>query len=189
MHKTNPVSPAASRGFDQQRIAQTLRMLEGIRDGFDRPTAPGRNGDLRLFREVFGGDLVAELTHHFTAGADEDNPHLAAEICEGSVLRHEPPSDPSGIGARRGQNLFETPVVKVGALAAQSISIHKVRGTERECLVGFANEHGVAIGLCIERDGSQRPAVFVTKFAGGADKAHRRFPAIHNRNPLKFTWH
>ena len=128
MNETNPVATAARGRFDQQRKAQALRMRQSIRDGFDRTAAPGSDRDLRLFREAFGSDLVAQAAHDIAAWADKDNSHFLAEVSEGCVFRYEAPAHPDCIGMRFRQSLFEALVVEVGALGAKRVGIHGLGG-------------------------------------------------------------
>ena len=189
MNETNPVATAARSRFDQQRKAQALRMGQSIRDGFDRTATPGSHRDLRLFREAFGSDLVTEAAHDIATWADKDDSHFLAEVSEGCVFRYEAPSDPDCIGVRFRQNLFEALVVEVGTLGMQGVAIQGLGGTERERLVGFADEHGMAVGFGEKRDGAQRHAVLRAELTDSMDEAHRGFAAVHNRNPSKVIHH
>ena len=164
-------------------------MRQSIRDGFDRTAAPGSNRDLRLFGEAFGSDLVAEAAHDIAARADKDNSHLLAEVSEGCVFCHEAPAHPDCVGVRFRQNLFETLVVEVAALGMQRVAIQGLGGAERKRLVGFADEHGMAVGFGEERNGAQRHAVLRAELTGSMDEAHRGLAAVHNRNPSKVIHH
>ena len=142
-----------------------------------------------MLRKTFGSDLVAELAHHVARRPDENDSHLTAEIGERSVFRHEAPAHPDGIGTRRRKRLFEPPVVEVAALKMMRLRIDKLGRTQAYRFVGFANEHGMTIGLGEERYGTQWHAVLVSELAGRMDEAHGSFPAIDNRNALKFILH
>ena len=189
VHEANPVTAPACCRLDEQRKTDTVGLGSGICQGFHRPTAPGSDCDLGVLRKTFGSDLVAELAHHVAGRSDENDSHLTAEIGERGVFCHKAPADPDGIGTSRRKCLFEPPVVEVAALKMMRLRIGKLGRTEAYRFVGFANEHGMTIGLGEERDGTQWYAVLVSELAGCMNETHGSFPAIDNRNALKFILH
>jgi hypothetical protein len=69
------------------------------------------------------------------------------------------------------------------------IRVDELSSTERQRLVCFADEHGMTVGLCEERDGAQRHAVLVPELPRRVDEAHGGFTAINNGNALEFVLH
>ena len=70
-----------------------------------------------------------------------------------------------------------------------SVGIDERTGAETPGLVGFADKHGIAIGLGEECDGAQRGTVFVIELARCMDEAHRGLAAIDDHYALKFVLH
>jgi hypothetical protein len=69
------------------------------------------------------------------------------------------------------------------------IWVDELGGAERHCLICFADEHGMTVGLCEESDGAQRHAVLVPELPRSVDEAHGGFSPIDNRNALEFVLH
>ena len=114
-------------------------MPERLVDGLDGTAAPRRHRHAGCFGEPIGSDPVAKQTHDRRVGPDEDDAEPLAQFGELGLLRDEAPSDPDRIGARLAQGALQRRVVEVAAV-------------ERDCLVGVADEHRVALGLRVERD-------------------------------------
>ena len=58
-----------------------------------------------------------------------------------------------------------------------------------KCLVCFADEHGVSVGLSKQRDGTEWYFVLLTELPRRVDEAHSGFAPIHYRNALEFIRH
>ncbi len=99
VHTSNSVSATSGCGFDQEWIAETFGMAQGILDGLDRAAAPRRNRHLRQFSQTLGGNLVTQAAHGFTVWPDEYNAHLAAEVRKIRMLGHKAPSHPHCVRA------------------------------------------------------------------------------------------
>ncbi len=64
-----------------------------------------------------------------------------------------------------------------------------MRRAERNGFVRLANEHRMTIGIGVERDGAERRAVLIIKFACRMDEARRGFTAVDDSDSLKLVWH
>ncbi len=189
MHSPNPVTAASSRGFDQQRIAQPLRMAPGVLECFHRPAAPRRHNDSGLLGQTFRGDLVAQPPDDITIRTDEHDSQVAAQIREFGVLGHETPSHPDSIRARGHQGLFQPAIVDITALRLMGFRVNDMRFAKVHCLVRFAHEHRMAVRIGEKSDGRERRRVLLIEFTGGVDEAHCGFSAVHNRDALEFAVH
>src|SRR5579864_5180266 len=153
VYDANAVTASSRRGLHQQRKTHALGVRQRVGKSIHRPAAPWGNRDPRLFCETLGGDLVTQLSHHIAAGSNENDFHFAAEIRKGGVLGHETPAHPGRIGMGCRQRLLQPRVVEVAALGTERTLFRKLRGAERDSLVGLAHEHGMAIGLGVKRYG------------------------------------
>src|SRR5579863_4518001 len=152
MHQANAAAAPTRRRLDEQWKGQALSLRTCLRESIHRPTAPRGNGYLQLLCQPFRGDLVAKTTHYVRRRPDENNVHRLTKIREGCVFRHKAPSHPDRICPRSRKRLFEPPVVEITTLWPVGIWVDELGTTDRHCLVCFADEHGMTVGLCEESD-------------------------------------
>ena len=104
------------------------------------------------------------------------------------MFGYEAPSYPHGICARSGKRLFKAAIVEVTALGAKSFWIGEAGGAERECLVRFADEHGMPIGLGKERNRPHWQFVLLPILVRRVDKTHRGLASV-TMHSLEFFGH
>ena len=158
----------ARRRLDHDREADARGVPERLVDGPDGTAAPRRHGHAGCFGEPLGSDPVANQTHHRRVGPDEDDAEPLAQFGELGLLRDEAPPDPDRIGTRLAQGALQRLVVEVAAV-------------ERDCLIGVADEHRVALGLRVERDDAYRLGAVDVELAHGVDDPHGGLAAVDDR--------
>ena len=170
-------APAApSRRLDHDREADARGVPERLVDGLDGTAAPRRHRHAGCFGEPLGRDPVASQTHDRCVGPDEDDAEPLAQFGELGLRCDEAPPDPDRIGARLAQGALQRLVVEVAAV-------------ERDCLVGVADEHRVALGLRVERDDAYRLGAVDVELAHGVDDPHGGLPAVDDRKPGERALH
>ena len=112
-HLADAAAPATTTGFDDQRVADGLRVTAGVLAGLDGATAPRCERNAHLFGQQFGFDLVAQGAHRGRRRPDEREPQALAELCEGDVLGDEPPAHPHRVGLGFQQSAFELGVIEI----------------------------------------------------------------------------
>ena len=112
-----------------------------------------------------------------------------AKVCEIGMFRDKAPPHPNRFRTSCGQGAFESPIIDITALWGIGIWINTLGGTKRECLVRFADKHGVAIRIREQRDRAQRCAVFLVELSRSVNEAHGGFAAIDDCDTLKFALH
>ena len=83
------LAAAASRGLDQDRVANLRRDGQGRLFTFNETIAAGDQVDLGLFGDLLGRHLVTELAHRLGGRADELDVATAADFGEVLVLGQE----------------------------------------------------------------------------------------------------
>src|SRR6516164_1404568 len=188
-HAPNAVSSTTRSCLDKQGIAQALTLPNRFFHTLNRTTAPQGDRNLRLFCQELGGDFVSQLSHHIAARTDENDTHFAAQVSKIGVLCDEAPPDPDGFGTRIGERFAQLSVIDIAALHLLRGCVKMMRKSEGDSFVRLAHEHSAAVGFGVECDRLQRRSELLVELAYGADEAHCRFAAIHNRYTLNFLLH
>ncbi len=163
-------APATARGrLQHQRVADPGGRGEGVVQGGDRATAPGRDRYADLLGDQLGADLVPELAHGVRAGPDEGDPDLLAQLRERRVLGHETPADPGGVGAGLHQRAFQHLQVQVRA-----------RGGRAEVVgdIGLAHERGRPVGIGVQGDRLDRYTRLRGQILDSVDESHGGFTTV-----------
>jgi len=78
-------------------------MLEGFRLVRNFTTAPFGDRHAGLFREMLGGNLVAEHSHRVRTRTQKKDPFAGQAFDKDGVFSNEPPAGPDRIGADLAQ--------------------------------------------------------------------------------------
>ena len=164
-HLADAAAPATTTGFDDQRVADGLRVTAGVLTGLDGATAPRCERNADLFGQQLGFDLIAQGAHRRRRRPDERQPQTLAELCEGDVLGDEPPAHPHRVGLGFQQSAFELGVVEIS---------NAFRGfAKRHRLVSLAYEHRAALGVGMQSDRRYAAPILGIEFAYGPNEAYR----------------
>ena len=112
-HLADAAATAPTTGFDDQRVADGLRVPAGVLAGLDGATAPRCERNAHLLGQQFGLDLVAQGAHRGRRRPDEGELQSRAELGEGNVFGDEPPAHPHRVGLGFQQSAFELGVIEV----------------------------------------------------------------------------
>ena len=167
-------APAAARGrFHDEGVTEALGEADGHGLVVDDAAAPRRHGHAGPFRELLGGDLVAERPHRVARRAEEPHALRDHPVGEHGVLRHESPAGPDRVGARAAERRDHPVVVEIGPdLARQRRQPHRP--------VGVAHEGGVAIHVGVEDDRPQPGPLASAQRAHGTHAPHGGLAAVHD---------
>jgi hypothetical protein len=186
---TNAMTASAGSGLDENGISEALGLPPGITQGLHWSAAPVSHRYVGLFGEPLRRYLVAQAPHDVAVRADEDDPHVAAEIGKFGVLGYEAPPHPNRFGTGLPQGTLEVSVVDIATLEMMGVGISDLRRTERYAFVSLTNEHRVPVRIGVERDGPQTSAVLQIEFPRSMDKTHGGFATINDDNSFKFPLH
>lgn len=106
-HPAHTATAAAGAGLQQHRIADALGNLQSLLGAFNYAVRTGHHRYARLDYQFAGGGLIAHLTNHIAAGADEFEPTLGAQIRKFVVFGKKTVAGVDGLAAafhRRCQN-------------------------------------------------------------------------------------
>jgi hypothetical protein len=78
-HLPDPAPAAARAGLDHERIADALRLSDGVLEALNRPL-PGRDRHAGTLREPLGADLVAQPPHGGGVGTHHHHSQALAEL-------------------------------------------------------------------------------------------------------------
>src|SRR5579864_6374265 len=141
------MSAAASGRLDEQGISQAVSLEFGLRDCFNRASAPGHHRHLCPLGQHFGGYFVAEQPHRRGVWTYKYDLHTATEVGKIGVLSHEAPARPNRLSPHALQCLLQALIVHVAALKLARGWIHQLCGPKKYCLIGFTDKQGTAVGL------------------------------------------
>jgi predicted GNAT family acetyltransferase len=174
-HLADAAAAAAGAGLEHERVADPVRRRERVVEAVHRSAAPGGHGDVDLLRQQLGADLVAQPAHRRGARADEGDAEAVAQVDERGVLGDEAPADPHRVGPALGEGLLEHGQVEVGPVRG---------GADGVRLVGLPHEHGVPLGVGVERDRAQVLAGRL-QVPDGVDQPHGRLAPVDDRYPCE----
>ena len=98
-HPAHAATAAAGAGLQQHRVADALGHLQSLLGAFNCAVGAGHHRHSCLDHQFTGGGLVAHLTDHIAAGADELEPALGAQIRKFVVFGKETVAGVDGLTA------------------------------------------------------------------------------------------
>jgi hypothetical protein len=188
-HDAYTVTTASRRRFEQKWISEPRCVALCSSDSVYGPSAPRHHRHVYLLGQDFGGDLVADPSHHVAVRSDEDNPHIPAKVREIRMFRNKPPARPNRVGLSFDQSLLQTPVVHIAALKLLGCGIHNLRRTKADGFISLAHKHGVPVRFGEQRYGAQVRPMFLIKFPGGVNKTHSGLATVYDGHTPKIVLH
>ncbi len=165
------LATAASRRFEQHRIADLARQCTRLFDIGGRFFAAGHYRRAGLFRQNARGCFRSQAANRFGGWSDEDDARFRAGRGESSVLAQEAVAGMDGLGPVL-PGRFENPV-------HAQIAVGRRRRSDVLGFVGHANMQRAAIGIREDRDAAN------LHFAQRADDAHGDFATVGDQNPTE----
>ena len=165
------LATAASRGFDDHRIADFFADALGIFQRWYTAVRPRHAGHAQFFHGVLGGDLVAHDADMRSSGTDEGQAMVFENLNKASVFRQKPISgvDCLGSGDFAGGNDGRD----------RQIGLLRRRWADADRFVSHAHVHRVAVSGGMYR---YRPDAH---FARGADHAQRDLSPVGDKDFIK----
>ena len=182
--RADAAAAAARSRLKHQRITDTLRLLQRLRQGAHGAAAPRRDRNSRLLGEPFRADLVPEPAHRLRARADEGHIEPFAQLGERRVLGNEAPACPGRVRAGLDQRPLQRREVQVRPGRCRSQAVAQVR---------FAHEGGVALRFGVQRDRLERRAPLGREPLGielphRVNQPTRSFTSIYHGNPREHDY-
>ena len=155
----HPSPPAARGGLDQQRITDALggrlqggeALLVAVISRHDRNAA--------RFHQRLGRGLRSHAADRVGRRADEDQSGIGAGLREFGILRKKSIAGMHGFRAALARRLDHALDIE--------IAVARPRRSEQHGFIGHGDMHGVAVGLGIDRDGTQAHCACGTDDAAG----------------------